>query len=64
MIFNTAPIPNAVSAAQHRIDRLLRTSPLANADPEAEGLYSLVVPPIRVLFEVENPDCMVRVKSA
>jgi hypothetical protein len=62
--YNAAAAPNAISAAQHRIDRLLRANPLANADPESEDLYSLVVPPLRVLFEVVDADCIVRVKSA
>jgi len=62
--YNAAAFPNAVSAAQHRIDRLLLTNPLANADPESEGLYSLVVPPLRVLFEIADADCLVRIVSA
>jgi hypothetical protein len=61
--FNTAQVPNAVSAAQHRIDRLLLTNPLANADLKAEGLYSLVVPPLYVLFDVNDADCIVRIES-
>jgi hypothetical protein len=43
--YNAAPVPNAV----------------LNADPHAEGLYSLNVPPLRVLFEVSDADCLVRV---
>jgi hypothetical protein len=59
--YNAAPIPNAVTAAQHRIDQMLNADPLLNADPEPEGLYSLNVPPLRVLFEVSDADCLVRV---
>ena len=62
--YNAASDPNAVSAAQHRIDQLLRTSPLMNADPESEGLFSLQVPPLRVIFEVVDADRLVRVVAA
>jgi hypothetical protein len=59
--YNAAAVPNAVAAAQHRIDQLLRVSPLLNADILSEGLYSLDVLPLRILFEVNDDDCLVRV---
>jgi hypothetical protein len=62
--YDAAAIPNAVAAAQHRIDQLLLRNPLANADPVSEGLYYLVVPPLQVLFEVVDADCLVRVDAA
>jgi hypothetical protein len=51
----------AITAAQHRIDQQLRTTPRLNADPLAEGLLTLDVPPLRVVFEIEDMDCLVRV---
>jgi hypothetical protein len=62
--YNAATVPNAVAAAQHRIDQLLARNPLANADPVSEGLYSLVEPPLRILFEVVDADHIVRVEAA
>jgi hypothetical protein len=61
--YNAVSVPNSVAAAQHRIDQLLKSSPLLNADPHVEGLYSLDVPPLRALFEVSDADCLVRVVS-
>jgi hypothetical protein len=56
-----AVVPNAVTMAQHRIDRTLRTDPLTNADAGPEGLYHLDVPPLRATFEVVDDDRLVRV---
>jgi hypothetical protein len=59
--YNAAPHPNAVTAAQNRIDRLLLRNPLTNADEIAEELYGLNVPPLRAAFEVLDDDRLVRI---
>lgn len=61
--YNVAPHPNAVTAAQHRIDRLLLRAPLTNADEMSEGLHCLDVPPLRAAFEIVDDDRLVRVVS-
>jgi hypothetical protein len=56
-----APDRQAVTRAQMAIDRLLGTDPLGHGTPVSEGLYKLVVPPLRVQFEVSEDERLVTV---
>ncbi len=58
-----SPDPQAVTAAQATIDRLLAVDPLGNGRPVSEGLYAIEVPPLRAQFEVSEQDQVVTVVS-
>jgi hypothetical protein len=59
-IYNAASDRNAVSAAQHQIDRSLRINPPTNADPDT-GQCTIDVQPLRATYEVVDLDRLVRV---
>ena len=59
-IWNSAGDRNAVAAAQHQIDRSLRTNPPRNADPDT-GRETIDVFPLRATFEVIDLDRLLRV---
>jgi hypothetical protein len=44
----------AVTDAQAEIDRTLAQDPLSTGHPLPEGLYRLVVPPLAVLYSVDQ----------
>jgi hypothetical protein len=44
----------AVTTAQSRIDALLSTNPRQHADARSEGIFSLDVPPLRAIFEMDD----------
>ena len=53
-----------ISMAQNQIDRLLTRDPLGYSSMLSEGLYAIVVQPLRIIFEVSNTEMSVRVVSA
>jgi mRNA-degrading endonuclease RelE of RelBE toxin-antitoxin system len=53
----------AITRAQATIDRLLATDPIRNGTPLSEGLHSLEVFPLRVVFEVDTTSRVVTVVS-
>ncbi len=60
---DAAPGPDrdAITAASHQIDSMLANDPLSCGEPEHEGLRRLDVPPLHVLYIVEEADRRVRV---
>jgi hypothetical protein len=54
----------AVTTASAKIDRLLAADPLGHGTHVAEGLYALEVDPLRVYYEVDEPNHVVGVVSA
>ena len=52
---------NAVSKAANRLDQRLRLSPLSEGQEHPEGLRIAVIDPLVAVFEVHEPDCLVRV---
>src|SRR5262249_37126982 len=44
----------AVTAAANEIDNLLASAPAGHGTPEHEGLWRLDVPPLRVLYTIEE----------
>jgi plasmid stabilization system protein ParE len=63
ILWMSAPDRNAVTAAANAIDAALASDPLRQGEPLHEGLRSFHVPPLHVLFTVEEPDRLVRVVS-
>jgi hypothetical protein len=55
------PEREAVTSAAHRIETLLATNPAGHGASEHEGLWKLDVPPLRVLFTIEETDKTVSV---
>jgi len=51
----------AVAAATHEIDRQLTTGPALKGESVKEGLRALNVPPVRVLYSVNDHDRIVEV---
>ena len=56
-----APDRDAVTAAAHAIDAQLAVDPQTKGAEVREGLRSLSVPPLRVLFSVDEGDRKVHV---
>jgi hypothetical protein len=54
---------NALTRASNNIDRILAVSPETSRQNLAEGLYVLVVPPLKILFVVREADRVVEVVS-
>lgn len=52
-IWTQASNRSAVNAAQNHIDALLARDPLGGGQPLGEGLYKLVVPPLKVFYSVD-----------
>ena len=50
-----------ITDAIHQIDQLLSARPTRLAMPLSEGLFVLIVFPIRVIFEVREADLIVEV---
>jgi len=46
----------AIAAATHEIDRQLSTDPASKGEPLQEGLRGVTVPPLRVIFWVNDVD--------
>jgi plasmid stabilization system protein ParE len=61
-IWNAAGDRNAVSAAQHQIDRTLRINPPLNVDPDI-GRCTIDVLPLRATYEIVDLDRLVRVHT-
>jgi plasmid stabilization system protein ParE len=53
----------AVTAAANTIDTDLARDPGNKGTAVSEGLRSLYVPPLHVLYSVREPDCLVEVAS-
>jgi hypothetical protein len=53
-IWMQASDPDEVTAAQATIDSLLARAPLHHGTEVSEGLRALVVPPLRVLYSVDQ----------
>jgi plasmid stabilization system protein ParE len=51
----------AVTVAANHIDAQLAENPLGKATPLHEGLYVFTVPPLHVIFTIEEADCLVRI---
>lgn len=51
----------AITAAQASLDRQLASHPYAGSRVVSEGLYSLDVPPLRALFEVNDAQHVVTI---
>ena len=62
-LYLDAQDPQAVTDAAHVIDLLLAKDPIAKGTHVQEGLYSLDVAPLRVLYSVSEPDRLVQVAS-
>jgi mRNA-degrading endonuclease RelE of RelBE toxin-antitoxin system len=52
---------SAISQSSDRIDELLATDPHKHGSNLREGLNKLQVYPLRVIFEIDDADCKVRV---
>jgi plasmid stabilization system protein ParE len=61
-IWNAAGDRNAVSAAQHQIDRSLRINPPLNVAPDT-GRCTIDILPLQATFEVVDMDRLVRVHT-
>lgn len=55
LIWLTSSDPLRVTKAQHEVDRLLQSNPRVG-HVNAEGLWFLMIPPLRILYEVLPPD--------
>jgi hypothetical protein len=53
-IWNQSTKRQSITAAAAMIDRLLARDALANGTPVSEGLYSIEIHPLRVLFEIAH----------
>jgi plasmid stabilization system protein ParE len=62
-IWNNAPDQQAVADAANAIDKELARSPGGKGTAVSEGLRSLHVPPLHVLFSVRDQDRLVEVAS-
>ena len=51
----------SVTEAAHRIDEQLKADPQTRGEPLHEGLRALSMPPLRVIFEVNEADRIVTV---
>jgi hypothetical protein len=51
----------AITAAQARIDQLLKADPMRHGIPVAEDLFAISVPPLRTLFERSDADRFVTI---
>jgi hypothetical protein len=58
------PDRNSVTVAQAKIDSLLGVDPISNGSLLSEGLYSIAVRPLRVLYEVSENNHLVTVVAA
>jgi hypothetical protein len=56
-----APNREAVTAATHAIDKELVEDAATKGSELSEGLRELIIPPLRVLFLVREPDRLVEV---
>lgn len=62
-IWTDATDRQAITRAANTIDTELAADPENKGTPFAEGLKSLVIPPLYVLFSVSEPDRLVEVAS-
>ncbi len=56
-----ATFRQAITAAQARIDQLLKADPIRYGTAVAEGLFAINAPPLRALFERSDADRLVTV---
>ncbi len=50
-----------VTSSTNEIDRRLRRNPTTQGEPWHEGYWELSVPPLTVIFEVREADCIVEI---
>lgn len=60
-IWMNFPDHQAIADAANAMDRLLAVDPATHGSPLSEGLRSLDVPPLHVLFFIQEDDRLVRV---
>jgi mRNA-degrading endonuclease RelE of RelBE toxin-antitoxin system len=53
----------AVNAAQVRADQLLAADPVGNGHPLSEGLYRLTVPPLKLIYTIDEQNRRVEVAA-
>jgi hypothetical protein len=58
-----APDPQAVTAAQAQIDRLLARDPQANGQHLHEGLYQITLAPLTVFYSIDAAQRRVEVSD-
>ena len=58
-LWAAAPDRSAVSAAANRIDAILQIDPETRGESRSGSIRILVVPPLAVTFEVQEPDRVV-----
>jgi hypothetical protein len=63
-IWISAPDRKAVTTAAHAIDERLSQDAATKSVEIAEGLRALIVPPLRILFSVDEGDRVVEVVRA
>jgi hypothetical protein len=61
VLWTTARDRNAVTAAAHVIDAELSDDASTKGVEVAEGLRAFFAPPLRILFTVDEGDCVVEV---
>ncbi len=57
------PDRKRITQAANAVDQELAADPMSKGQPASEGLRTLHVPPLHVLFSVREPDRMVEVAS-
>ncbi len=62
-LWNHAPGRQEITDAADAIDAILRADPYAASESREGNLRILFVPPLAVLFDVSDPDCLVTVRA-
>jgi hypothetical protein len=62
-LWNAATDRNALTAAAHQIDQILKVKPEEAGESRPAGTRILVVPPLVVRYKVELGDCLVSVAA-
>ncbi len=60
-IWNEATDRNALTAAAHQLDQILKTNPEEAGESRSAGTRVLVEPPLVIRFSVSRDDCLVSV---
>jgi hypothetical protein len=53
--------PNIIWPAQHKADRLLEQQPQAHGSELSEGLWQIIVPPLKIFYEIDDAKRLVTV---
>jgi hypothetical protein len=62
-LWNEAPQRQEVTDVANLLDEWLRAHPYADSESREGNLRILFFPPLAVLFEVSDPDCLVTVRA-